>query len=244
MSKERYFLLDGIRGLTLLGMVAYHGMYDLVEIYGVRVRWFLGLPGYVWQQSICWTFILLSGFCWSMGHRQFRRGAEISLFGLVITAVTCVFMPSERIIFGILTFIGAAMLSMIPLSGMLKKIPAWAGILGSAALFFLTRDVNSGFWGFEGLTLGRVSETLYQGWLLTFFGFPMPGFFSGDYFSFFPWFFLYLTGFFLYRAVMPLKTARSLLCRRMGILEWVGKHTLPIYMVHQPILMMVLELVF
>lgn len=244
MSKERYFLLDGIRGLTLLGMVAYHGMYDLVEIYGVRVRWFLGLPGYVWQQSICWTFILLSGFCWSMGHRQFRRGAEISLFGLVITAVTCVFMPSERIIFGILTFIGAAMLSMIPLSGMLKKIPAWMGLFGSAALFTLLRNVNEGFLGFEDLVLGKVPRMLYQGGLMTFLGFPEPGFYSGDYFSFLPWFFLYLTGYFLYQAVMPLKTVRSLLCRRMGVFEKIGKYTLPVYMIHQPVLMAMMELIF
>lgn len=38
--KERYALLDSIRGITLLSMILYHGMFDLVEIYGVKVPWF------------------------------------------------------------------------------------------------------------------------------------------------------------------------------------------------------------
>ena len=33
--KERYVLLDSIRGITLLSMILYHGMFDLVEIYGL-----------------------------------------------------------------------------------------------------------------------------------------------------------------------------------------------------------------
>ncbi len=65
--KERYVLLDSIRGITLLSMILYHGMFDLVEIYGLHVPWFGDRPGYVWQQSICWIFILLSGFCWNLG---------------------------------------------------------------------------------------------------------------------------------------------------------------------------------
>ena len=56
--KERYVLLDSIRGITLLSMILYHGMFDLVEIYGLHIPWFVERPGYVWQQSICWIFIL------------------------------------------------------------------------------------------------------------------------------------------------------------------------------------------
>ena len=35
--KERYVLLDSIRGITLLSMILYHGMFDLVEIYGLHI---------------------------------------------------------------------------------------------------------------------------------------------------------------------------------------------------------------
>lgn len=97
--KERYVLLDSIRGITLLSMILYHGMFDLVEIYGLHVPWFGDRPGYVWQQSICWIFILLSGFCWNLGKRHLKRGLVISAWGLLITGVTYAFMPSEKILF-------------------------------------------------------------------------------------------------------------------------------------------------
>lgn len=244
MKKGRFCLLDGLRGLTLLSMIAYHGMFDLVELYGVSVDWFWRMPGYVWQQSICWTFILLSGFCWQMGKRPFKRGLVISAGGLIITIVTFVFMPSERILFGILTFTGAAMLAMIPLARILRFVPAWAGFLGSGFLFFLTRNVNEGYWGFGNLILGYVPEGWYRGIVTTALGFPEPGFFSGDYFSFFPWIFLYMCGYFLYHTVVIYRPVRRFLRRRAGFLEWLGRYSLPIYMIHQPVLMLLFECIF
>ena len=59
---QRYGIFDGIRGITLLSMIIYHGAWDLVYIYGVKWDWYRGAGAYLWQQSICWTFILLSGF--------------------------------------------------------------------------------------------------------------------------------------------------------------------------------------
>lgn len=244
MKKERYFLLDALRGITLFSMILYHGMFDLVELYGVHVDWFWKTPGYVWQQSICWMFILLSGFCWRLGGRPLRRGVIVSACGLVVTAVTFLFMPSERILFGILTFTGAAMLVLVPLTGILEQIPAWIGLTGSAVLFFLTRNINSGYWGFGAFILGKVPEGLYSGLLLTFLGFPERGFFSGDYFSFFPWFFLYLTGYFLYGILMRHEKAKQILRVRCRPLEWPGRHSLILYMLHQPIVMLALECIF
>ncbi len=175
--KERYVLLDSIRGITLLSMILYHGMVDLVEIYGLYVPWFVERPGYIWQQSICWIFILLSGFCWNLGKRHLKRGLVISAWGLLITGVTYAFMPSEKILFGILTFTGTAMLLLIPLSKVLERIPSWMGFAGSFLLFGLTRNVNRGIWGFELLHFGRVPKVLYRGLFMTFLGFPDPEFF-------------------------------------------------------------------
>lgn len=243
-DRMRYHLLDGLRGLTLISMIIYHGLFDLVELYGVSIRWFFQTPGYVWQQSICWTFILLSGFCWRLGRIPWRRGILISACGLVITMVTHFFMPSERILFGILTFTGAAMLLLIPVSGVLQRMSQKAGLLASAFLFFLTRNVNSGYLGFENIRLGKVPGVFYRGIVSAGLGFPAPGFFSGDYFSLFPWLFLYLCGFFLYGTVMEQNAVKRMLCRRAGFLEWIGCHSLEIYMLHQPVLMLILECFF
>lgn len=242
MKQERLHVLDALRGLTLISMILYHGMFDLVELYGVPVSWFWDTPGYVWQQSICWTFILLSGFCWQLGNFPLKRGLTVFGCGAVITAVTYLFLPSERILFGILTFTGAAMLVMFPLTGVLKKVPAGVGLFISGALFFLTRNVNRGCFGFESVLLGNVPQSLYQGYFMTFLGFPMPGFFSSDYFSFIPWFFLYLCGYFLYDILISRESIRSFLGRRAGMLEWLGRHSLLIYMLHQPVLMAIFEL--
>lgn len=244
MKKERYYLLDGLRGLTLLSMIAYHGMFDLVELYGQQVDWFWKTPGYVWQQSICWTFILLSGFCWKMGSRPVRRGLIVSGGGLLVTAVTYLFMPSERILFGILTFTGAAMLLVALLSKFLKRIPAAAGFVLSAVLFFCTRNVNGGYFGFEGILLGRVPESFYRNYVTAALGFPQPGFFSGDYFSLIPWIFLYLCGYFLYDLLMEKEGVKKLFRCRAGLLEWIGRHSLIIYLLHQPVLMLIWELIF
>ena len=84
-QSKRLALPDCIRGLTLISMIAYHGIWNLVWLYGMDWQWYRGLPGYIWQQSICWTFLLLSGFCWSMGRQPLRRG--LTVFGGGVDAV-------------------------------------------------------------------------------------------------------------------------------------------------------------
>ena len=55
--------LDSLRGLTLFSMIAYHLCWDLVYLRGLPWAWYNGFWAYIWQQSICCTFILLSGYC-------------------------------------------------------------------------------------------------------------------------------------------------------------------------------------
>lgn len=66
-ASGRYTLLDELRGLDLVSMMLYHGCWDLVNLFGIQADWYYGLPGHLWQQSICWVFILLSGFCVQRG---------------------------------------------------------------------------------------------------------------------------------------------------------------------------------
>lgn len=115
VQKIRYDYLDVIRGLALTSMVFYHGMWDLVYIAGVNIPWFSGSLGYVWQQSICRTFILLSGFCFSLSRQKWKRGSITFMCGLIITIVTLAITPQERVIFGILTFLGSSALILAAL---------------------------------------------------------------------------------------------------------------------------------
>lgn len=239
-EKERYHLLDGLRGVTLLSMILYHGMFDLVVLYGVPVRWFFRTPGYVWQQSICWTFILLSGYCWALGRRQLRRGLTVFSCGAAITAVTWLFMRSNLVYCGVLTLLGASSLALVPLAPVLERLSARAGAAGSFLLFLLLRDVNDGFLGFEGQRIAALPEGLYRDHLTALLGFPPADFFSTDYFSFLPWFFLFLTGWFLFR----LRPEEVREIRKVPVLTAMGRHSLLIYMLHQPVLYVLLAALF
>ena len=73
----RYALLDELRGLDLVSMMLYHACWDMMFLFGIWMDWYAGMPGRLWQQTICWVFILLSGFCVPLGHRTLKRGAQV-----------------------------------------------------------------------------------------------------------------------------------------------------------------------
>lgn len=234
-NKTRYALPDTLRGLTLLSMIAYHGCWDMVYILGADWPWYQSSGAYLWQQSICWTFILLSGFSFSLGRRHWRRGWLVFGCGAVVTAVTLVVMPGQEIWFGVLTLLGSCMLLGALLERPLGRVPAGAGLVLSAALFVLTRSVNRGYLGFEGLRLAALPGELYRNMATAYLGFPFPGFRSTDYFSLVPWLFLFLTGYFLFRLTgKHLAAAPDL--GRCAPLEALGRRSLLVYMLHQPVL--------
>lgn len=236
-KNRRYEFPDCIRGLTLLSMVLYHGAWDLVYLYDVKWSWYHGTGAYIWQQSICWTFIFLSGFCWPLGKRPAKRGLIVFGGGALVTAVTCLVMPENRVVFGVLTLIGSCMILMIPLDKAFRKILPEAGIFLSFFLFVLTRNVNLGSLGFEAFDLVRLPDLWYQGVIMTYLGFPEPGFFSTDYFSLFPWLFLFITGYFLCHFFQKRNLfGNSLLRWNLAPFSFLGRHSLLIYLLHQPVL--------
>ena len=121
--RRRSGTLDSLRGLTLVSMMAYHACWDLVYLYGMPWDWYRSFWAYAWQQSICCTFILLSGYCWQMGRHPLRRGLMSFCGGAAVSLVTLVVMPEEPVRFGVLTFLGAAALLTVPLRSLLDRTP-------------------------------------------------------------------------------------------------------------------------
>lgn len=146
----RYRLLDELRGLDLISMMLYHGMWDVVFLFGITQKWYIERPGFLWQQSICWVFLLLSGFCLPMGRHPFKRGVVVFGAGALVTAVTLLFLPEDVVWFGVLTLLGSAMLLTAVLDGLLRRIPPAAGVVVSAALFWVTYPTMRGFWNLPG----------------------------------------------------------------------------------------------
>ena len=139
-SSSRYALLDELRGLDLISMMLYHGMWDAVYLFGVVVPWYSAGQGRLWQQSICWVFILLSGFCLPLGHHPLKRGAAVFGAGVLVTAVTLLFMPEDVVWFGVLTLLwllGAWPASLCAAAGAVCQLPHGIPRLLSGLLLLL-----------------------------------------------------------------------------------------------------------
>ena len=239
----RLQLLDVIRGITLLSMIAYHGSWDLVYLAGVDWPWYHSEEAFLWQQSICWTFILLSGYCMTLSSHKWKRGALVFAAGILVTAATLVFLPEDVVVFGVLTFLGSAMLLTDVLENPLRKIPPLPGLVICALLFYVTRWVNAGslqLWKGSSFPL---PAAWYQGNVMTFLGFTEPGFQSSDYFSFFPWIFLFWCGLSLGLWIGRCGSWKNVILQiNIPPLAFLGRNSLLIYLLHQPVLYMLVVL--
>ncbi len=115
MDKKRNHIIDAYRGFTMVSMILYHSCYDYFIVFGRNYDFLRSKSAFLWQQSICISFILVSGLVWPLGKKHvLKRGLVLLLLGSAITFVTSVFMPNEAIYYGILTFMGIATLLMLP----------------------------------------------------------------------------------------------------------------------------------
>ena len=230
--KPRVALLDILRGIALVNMIAFHTLFDLVYIFGMDVPWYSQWQGYIWQQAICWTFILVSGAAMQYGRSAVRRGILVFGCGLLLSLVTALVMPDQLVVFGILHFLGLGMILAGLLRPVLDKIPPLAGAAGCFLLFVVLRGVPAGFIGVLDLPLAYLPSSWYGSAFLFPLGLPRYDFYSSDYFPLIPWFFLFLTGFFVWGCLKDrVKTALP----GKNHLGWMGRHSLTIYLLHQPV---------
>lgn len=232
--KKRIWELDVLRGICILGMVVVHLLYDMVELYRL-IDWEYP-PAFVFIRD--WgslLFLLISGICVTLGSHPVRRGLIVFAGGLVCSAVTfgmvaLNFAGTDMIIwFGILHCLGACML-VWPLFR--KLHPAFLLLLGAAMIaagFYLDANVRVSF-----------------PWLVPF-GVLYPGFASSDYFPLLPNLGFFLLGGFLGKTLYRRK--ESLLPRVneknsvLAFLSGCGRHSLWIYLLHQPVLAGLLSLI-
>ena len=223
--KTRIWELDAFRGLCVLGMIAVHFVYDIVYLYGL-VQWHLPEAFLFVQKWGGVLFLLLSGICITLGSRSARRGLIVLAAGLLVSAVTIVmhrffaFHESVIIRFGVLHCLGICML----LWPLFRKLPWWGLVAVGIPMVIL------GLW-VSGI---RIDIS----WLYPL-GLKVEGFQSADYFPLLP-----NLGFFLLGAAIGRTAYRkkaSLLPDLSGnpivrFFTFCGRQSLPIYLLHQPIL--------
>lgn len=224
--KKRIWELDALRGLCILGMVVVHFMYDLVELYRL-VAW-EAPPLFTFVQS--WggvLFLLISGISVTLGSRCIRRGLLVFASGLVVSGVTYGmyrfgFDKSLIIYFGVLHCLGVCML----LWPIFRRFPHWALALVGIALVIL------------GLYLRSLPGV--DSYYLMPLGIPWKGFASSDYFPLLPYFGFFLVGSAIGKSVYRKKeTLLPKVNEKNPIIRFFlfcGKHSLWIYLLHQPIL--------
>lgn len=243
VSKVRYTVLDILRAFAIIAMVVYHTLWDLVYMFGVNIPWYKTDAGFIFQQSICWSFILISGFCFSLGRRKLKRAVTVLVCSLVITAVTALVMPENIILHGVLSLLGTSMLVTIPLEKLLKKIHPFVGLIINAVLFAVTYNVSGGTIGFGKFAV-HLPDFLYANNITAFFGFPHGGFNSSDYYPILPWLFLFWCGYFICQYCKRKDLLKHLSVFSCKPLEFIGRHSLEIYMAHQPIIYGVLFIIY
>lgn len=216
---KRIWELDALRGICILGMVAVHIGYDL----GAASPLFLFIQN--WGGIV---FLVLSGICVTLGSRHLRRGLLVFGCGMLCTLVTLSlhllgFAGRGLIIyFGVLHCLGVCML----LWAVFSRIPD-ALIAALACLLCAV-----------GLRLGQIAPVTVP-WLLPL-GFQFPGFASSDYFPLLP-----NLGYFLFGSLLGRRWYRLPVTRLPRIdpqrfpirfLCLCGRHSLPIYLLHQPLI--------
>ena len=218
--KKRFDILDAWRTLAILLMLVYHFLYDLL-IFGVITPRQMFSPGLnLMQKFICGSFILLAGASARFSRSNLRHGIIVLLAGIAVEIGAAV--GGQTIRSGILQFIGVSMVLWHFAGRYLQKLPRWLLAAGGAVLYVLTD-----WW------TGQV--TVSVSWLYPL-GFPNAAFTSADYFPLLPWFFLFLMGAALGGWCLDHRENKILTAPLPGALTFPGRHSLIIYLLHQPVL--------
>lgn len=224
---KRYPELDVLRGFAILLMVVYHAAYDLAAYKHFPIAVFDG-PWRWFAHVTAGLFLLLVGVSFAVSasrkhdwkdlwKAQWKRFWNIGVAALLVSAATYLADPQSYVRFGILHLIALSAL-LLPFFRPLKEGSILIGLLCCM--------------------IPTTSTALIQP-LSMILGYPPPGFVTVDYFPLSPWFGIILIGYglghFLY--VRSNAWRPAFFDRIPGMLTEPGKHSLAIYLLHQPIIL-------
>jgi uncharacterized membrane protein len=220
--------LDVARGLALVAMAIYHFAWDL-EFFGYAQTGMTATGGWkLFARCIASSFLFLVGVSLFLAHGRgirwrgfWRRLAMVAGAAAAISLVTWLAVPGGFIFFGILHQIALA--SLLGLAFL--RLPWWLTLIAAAAVIAAPNFLRSEFfdlpaWWWTGLL--PVNPR------------------SNDYVPVFPWFGAVLIGI----ASAKLAASRGFFIRLAKIdpgrwarpLSFAGRHSLAVYLIHQPVL--------
>lgn len=218
--KRRFDILDAWRTLAIVLMVVYHFLYDLY-IFGIlSANQLFSTPLNILERFICGSFILLAGASARFSRNNLRHGLTVLAAGLIVELGAAI--AGQTIRWGVLMLLGSSMVLWRFLGKCLEKWRADTLVPVCIGLYIFTS-----WW--------TRATPVSVPWLYPL-GLTAPGFYSADYFPLFPWFFLFLTGTALGGWCLAHRENRILTAPLPKVLTWPGRHSLIIYVLHQPVL--------
>lgn len=245
-NKQRICFMDEIRGFCILCMVIYHAGYDLLYMFSQTwILPFMQVTSYV-QPFFAGMFIFISGIASRFSRSNVMRGAKLFFVAMIISYATLIFMPSSQILFGILNMLSVCMMFYGVAEKLIVKMNRIALIIVCAVLAVLTYNLQYGQIGIPGIDFlnFNLPTSLLDSQYLYPLGIVGPGFYSSDYFPLFPWIFIFIAGTVVGGYALDGKFPKFMYKSRIPALSFLGKHTLLIYILHQPIILVVLYVIF
>lgn len=239
---DRFWEIDFLRGLAVIGMIAYHFLFDLnfFEVIALPTE---SLGWFIFPRTVAAIFIFLVGVSLAISYdrskeelteremkkKYLKRSLKIFVYGLLISAATWIFIPEAFVIFGILHFIGIS----IFLGYLILKFDISREKILSSVLFVL----------FTGALLQYLQFNFP--WLL-WLGFIPKNLQTLDYFPLLPWFALILAGLYMgrkfYDGVERKFDLREISNPLVNSFAFLGRYSLEIYFLHQPLLISLIYL--
>ena len=228
-SGRRIALVDALRGAALIGMIGYHLSWDLGYFRFIDGAIPLSPPFKAYANVVASTFLVLVGISLVLAReagsgpsQALRRLSIIALAAAAVSLVTWYVFPENFIFFGILHCIVVSSVLATPF----VRAPSWLAALAVMACIAL-----------PALVASPAFDPPYFWWLGL--GTRAPATF--DYRPLFPWLGAVLAGVVVAKTVLAAAGKSPWLgwspkSRPGKVLAWGGRHSLAIYLVHQPLL--------
>ncbi|MFQ3196930.1 MAG: putative membrane protein [Paraglaciecola sp.] len=223
----RILALDVLRGTAIVLMVIFHFCFDLAVFDYADFNTASDIQWRIFRAVIVSGFLLAVGMSSYLAYAQqiiwrkfFRTLGLLIISALGITVGSLLMYPDKWVYFGILHFIALALL----LSLLFVRVPRLSLVLGVliiSSYFVLAVDMSPLWhWSVEQLSIPERTTDLV---------------------SFTPWFGVVLIGIYImHKNMFGLDIKHN---RLTGLLSYLGRHSLIIYLLHQPILYLGFSLV-
>lgn len=218
----RYQTVDALRGLAILLMVIYHFCYDL-SYFKLADFDFYHDPFWLHSRTfILSLFLVLVGISLWLAHAErirpvkaLKRAGIIAVNAALVSLATWVLFGERVVFFGVLHFIVVA-----SLLGLLFVRHRWAALVAGLWILGMNGYANSWF------------DRPWHQWIGMMTHKPA----TEDYVPLVPWLGVVLTGIFVSKWVQVISRRQAMPSAVLQPVAFLGRHSLLIYMLHQPLL--------